>query len=91
MDEEVQAVRDAVRAFAQISDPYVRARKLAALLSEWPDIHAEVRRLRQDTFVEMHANGATYQQIGHQLGMTKERAWQIAKGRTTGPVRDDED
>jgi len=90
VSDAVQRVKDAVEAFAQISDPADRARELSGLLSGLPDIHRRIRELRQEAVLELRAGGATQLEVGRVLGVTKARARQIELGMTSGrPKRDD--
>lgn len=80
MSDAVQRVRALIEEIGQISDPEQRTAELSELLKKWPEIHALVRELRQAAVVEWNAAGASYQVIGHRLGIERQRAWQIAQG-----------
>jgi DNA-directed RNA polymerase specialized sigma24 family protein len=79
---EVEAVRAALRALEGISDPMERAVATTALLREWPDLHREVREVRQQAVISAHGQGRTYDEIGEALGTSGDRAGQIARGKT---------
>lgn len=81
MAGEAEAVRAAVRALEGISDPIERARETSDLLRGWPELHSLVREIRQYAVIAAHDQGATYDEIGAQIGTTGDRAGQIARGK----------
>jgi DNA-binding NarL/FixJ family response regulator len=81
MAGEVEAVRAALRALEAISDPMERAKATTELLREWPDLHRELREVRQQAVISAHDQGRTYDEIGEQLGTSGDRAGQIARGK----------
>ena len=81
MAGEVERVREAIRALEGISDPGDRATAVTELLREWPDLHRELREVRQEAVRTLHEQGATYDEIGPQIGVTGYRASQISRGK----------
>ncbi|MFP3990672.1 hypothetical protein U9R90_25045 [Streptomyces sp. E11-3] len=81
MAGEVEAVREAIRALEGISDPSARAKATTELLREWPDLHRELREVRQHAVQTWHEQGATFDEIGPQLGTSGYRASQISRGK----------
>jgi hypothetical protein len=85
-DEEEREVAAAVKAitslFSDTEDPAERFKRLSVLLNAWPDVHKAVRQLRQDTGVELYADGdgLTYGEIGQLIGITESRARHIVLG-----------
>lgn len=82
--EDLVAQADAA---AQTSDPAERAQLLTALLRELPQVAAHIRELRQRAVQELRAAGWSHQQIGDAIGVHRNRAQQIAEGRTGGTRR----
>lgn len=86
-DEEVQRVLDSIDALGQSGDPAERAKRLTELLNRWPDLHKEVRAMRQQAVSELRSeNHMTYKEIGVLLGVSLSRARHIAEG-ITNPVK----
>ncbi|WP_432124039.1 helix-turn-helix domain-containing protein [Streptomyces sp. C10-9-1] len=83
-DEEVRRVLDTIDALGADGDAEDRARRLTALLDEWPDAHARVRSMRQQAVKELHAEGMSYRKIGELLGVSFGRVRQIIDGETAG-------
>ncbi|MDX3074603.1 hypothetical protein [Streptomyces sp. MI02-7b] len=81
MANEVEAVRAALRALEGISDPMDRAKATTELLREWPELHRELREVRQQAVISAHAQGRTFDEIGPELGMSGDRAGQVARGK----------
>ena len=73
-------IRELIEEIGREGDPERRTAELSALLKAMPEVHSRVRELRQAAVVDWHASGASYQVIGHRLGIERQRAWQIAKG-----------
>lgn len=90
MAGEAEAVRAALRALEAISDPMERARETSALLRDWPDLHRELREVRQQAVIAAHDQGRTFEEIGEQIETSKDRASQIARGYVKGRRRDDD-
>lgn len=55
----------------------------------WPELHRQVREVRQQAVIVMRQQGMTFTEIGAALGITRERASQIEKGQTSGRVSGD--
>ncbi|MFF9312172.1 hypothetical protein ACF1BS_14800 [Streptomyces sp. NPDC014748] len=87
MAGEAEAVRAALRALEAISDPVERARETSALLRDWPDLHRELREVREQAVRSAHDQGRTYDEIGEEIGTTGDRASQIARGYVKGRRR----
>lgn len=81
IDQEVQRVLDSIEALGQ-GDPAERAKRLTLLLNRWPNLHKEVRSLRQDAVNELHDGGMSYDDIGKLINVSLSRARHIAKGIT---------
>jgi DNA-directed RNA polymerase specialized sigma subunit len=90
MAGEAERVRAALRALEAISDPMERARETSALLREWPELHRELREVREQAVASAHDQGRTYDEIGEQIGTSGYRASQIARGYVKGRRRDDD-
>lgn len=90
MTGEVEAVRAALRALEAIPDAAARARATSELLREWPDLHRELREVRQQAVRTMHDQGASYGEVGEQIGTSGYRASQIARGFVGGSRRRDD-
>jgi hypothetical protein len=92
-DEEDREVAAAVKAitslFPDTEDPADRFKRLSVLLKAWPDVHKAVREMRQDTGIELYADGEglTYGEIGQLIGVTESRARHIVLG-ITNPSRE---
>ncbi|MEU0184156.1 hypothetical protein ABZ312_23640 [Streptomyces sp. NPDC006207] len=82
IDEEVQRVLDSIDALAQSGDPAERLKRLTDLLNRWPDLHKEVRAMRQQAASELHDNGLSYEDIGKLINVSFSRARHITKGIT---------
>lgn len=81
LDEEVQRVLDAIAmSGSEQEDPVERFKRLSALLAKWPELHKEVRSLRQDVANELYDGGMTYDAMGQLIGVTESRARHITKG-----------
>ncbi|WP_199570578.1 hypothetical protein [Streptomyces murinus] len=89
-DDQNREVREAVEAikslFAQTEDPAERFKRLTELLGGWPDLHQQVRAMRQEVGDELRAGGMTYGEIGDLIDVTESRARHIVKG-ITNPSR----
>lgn len=81
MAGEVEAVRAALRALEAIPDARDRAVATSELLRELPALHREVREVRQAAVNTMHDAGATFDEIGVEIGTTGYRASQISRGK----------
>lgn len=73
---------DDIDAIEQITDPAERAREAGRLLD--PARQARLRAIRQAAVRQMHANGASFSDIGAKLGVHRVRAAQIHAGKTGG-------
>jgi hypothetical protein len=67
-----------------LTDPAERAVELGKVLNALPDITAELRALRQAAVLELRDAGWSYGRIGKALHLHRNRAQQIAEGRTAG-------
>ncbi|MEU0493475.1 hypothetical protein ABZ249_29975 [Nocardiopsis sp. NPDC006139] len=70
-------------ALTSINDPADRARAAGDMLNHIPALQRALREARQEAVLEMRATGATFDEIGKQLGITRARASDIAKGAST--------
>ncbi|MFE0765415.1 hypothetical protein [Streptomyces smyrnaeus] len=73
-------MRSAIAALFEEDTPEEQFIRLSRLLNVWPEVHREVRRLRQDVANELHDSGMTYDAIGGLIDVTESRARHIAKG-----------
>lgn len=89
MSGDADGVRRAVEALEGIPHAADRAREAGRLLAQWPDLHRQVREIRQQAVIVMRDQGMTFAEIGEALDITRERAWQIHKGQTSGRVSGD--
>ena len=74
-------------AFTGIGDPTDRARAAGAMLEAVPDLQRDLREIRQDAVRELRAQGLTHAEVGAAIGVHRNRAAQIADGRTGGTKR----
>ncbi|WP_406735369.1 hypothetical protein OG508_28150 [Streptomyces sp. NBC_01108] len=81
MAEEVNRVREALRALEAIPDAVDRAAACSELLREWPDLHRVLADVRQQAVITAKEQGHTYRAIGERMGVTGETAGQIAAGK----------
>lgn len=79
---EVRRLREAIEAFAAIEDAAECTSAVSAALREWPDLHAQLRQLRQARVRALRdEEKKTWPQIADIIGeVTPERAQQIGKG-----------
>ncbi|MEH0402907.1 hypothetical protein ACFY7V_03710 [[Kitasatospora] papulosa] len=79
--EEVRRLREAIKAFAAIEDDAACTAAVSEVLRDWPDLHAELRQLRQDRVNNLRNERRTWPEIAEIIGdVTPERAQQIGKG-----------
>lgn len=78
-------------AFAGIGDPTDRARAAGAMLEAVPDLQRSLREIRQNAVRELRAQGLSHAEVGEAIGVHRNRAAQIAGGRTGGTKRSKED
>lgn len=71
------AIPPALEAHRAVQGPLRRLRAVEARLEAAAADHAEIRR---ETVAELLSQGLSYAQIGKLIGVTKSRAFQIAKG-----------
>ncbi|MFJ1698168.1 hypothetical protein ACIOHC_24135 [Streptomyces sp. NPDC088252] len=81
MAEEVERVREALRALEAIPDAVDRAAACSELLREWPELHRVLADVRQQAVITAKGQGHTYRAIGARMGVTGETAGQIAAGK----------
>src|SRR5262245_52768185 len=68
----------------RIADPAGRAVEIGRVLNALPEVAAELRAMRQQAVLELRSRGLSYAEIGHRLGLHRNRAQQIAEGRPGG-------
>lgn len=68
----------------EITDPLERALEIGRRLNQIPEFQAKLSDMRRAAVLEMKAQGMSYKEIGEALGMHRNRAQQIAEGRTAG-------
>ncbi|MEU5498482.1 hypothetical protein [Streptomyces griseofuscus] len=80
--EEVTRLREAIAAFALIEDDAACTAAVSEALREWPDLHSELRQLREDRVNALRQKQRkTWPEIAAIIGeVTPERAQQISKG-----------
>lgn len=74
---------ESIKAFAAIEDPAKRTEAVSRALRNWPDLHAELRQLRQDSVRKLRdEQGKTWPEIATIIGdgVTPQRAQQIGAG-----------
>lgn len=81
MADEVERVREALRALEAIPDAMDRAAACSELLREWPALHRVLADVRQQAVLTAKGQGHTYRAIGERIGTTGETAGQIAAGK----------
>jgi DNA-directed RNA polymerase sigma subunit (sigma70/sigma32) len=89
-DQEVAAAVEAIKAlFPRTEDAADRFKRLTALLNGWPDVHRQVRAMRQETGAQLYSGGKglTYDEIGKLINVTESRARHIVLG-ITNPSRE---
>lgn len=82
--EESREVQQVINGLESIDDAGERAIAAGALLKNWPDLHRQVREVRQQAVIVLRQQGMSHADIAKLLGVTKSRAAQIAEGRLTG-------
>jgi hypothetical protein len=75
---------DDIEQVAAISDPVERAQEIARRMALLPEWSAKLREMRQAAVLEMRANGMSHADVGRALGVHRNRAQQIAEGRSSG-------
>lgn len=74
-------MRQAIADLFATDDPREKFIRLSRLLNNWPDLHREVRGMRQETADGLYEQeGMTYGEIGDLIGITESRARHIVKG-----------
>lgn len=82
--EEVRRLKDAIAALDAMEDDADCAKAISVLLEDWPDLHAQLRRMRQGRVNRLKDSGLTWKRIGSFLGrrgVSAARAQQIATGQ----------
>lgn len=79
---EVTKLREAIAAFAAMDDDAACTAAVSQVLRDWPDLHAELRQLRETRVNKLrHERQMTWPEIAAVIGeVTPERAQQIGKG-----------
>lgn len=84
MDERAQTIKNTIDAITRIKDPAERATIAGQALQALHDGNATLAETRRSAIIAMRAAGATYRDIGEQLGMHHSRVAQIESGKPTG-------
>jgi hypothetical protein len=84
MMEDLVADLDRVRA---IADPAERAKELTRVVRQLPEIGAAIREARRQAVQELRQAGWSHQMVADLLGVHRNRAQQIAEGRSGGNRR----
>jgi hypothetical protein len=72
-----------VEAVQAIPDPWERIRAVKELIEQGGLIHGRLAAVTRDTVRHLHDHdGLSYTAIGDELGVTRARAEQLAKGRS---------
>jgi hypothetical protein len=77
----------AVERIRAIADPAERAREIRVVLRDLADVDQAARQLRAETVQELRAAGMSHAKIGELLGIHRNRAQQVAEGRSGGTRR----
>lgn len=77
----------AIARIRAIADPAERAREIRVVLRDLADVDQAARELRAETVRELRAAGLSHGQVGDLLGLHRNRAQQIAEGRSGGVKR----
>lgn len=79
--EEVRRLLEAIEALKGIEDDAACASAVTKVLEEWPDLHSQLRVIRQERVQALKAQGKTWAQIAVILGgVHPTRAQQIGAG-----------
>ncbi|MFC8332780.1 hypothetical protein [Streptomyces olivaceus] len=80
--EEVTKLREAIAAFTAIEDDADCTAAVSQALRDWPELHSELRKLREDRVNALRTERRmTWAEIAGVIGkVTPERAQQISKG-----------
>lgn len=80
--EEVKRLLEAIEAFEAIEDPAERTSAVSEALRRWPDYHAQLRQIRENSVRALRdVQRKTWPEIAEIIGeVTPERAQQISKG-----------
>ncbi len=65
-----------------IEDPVEQAREIGRVLNELPKWQTELKELRQAAVQKLRARGMSHQEIADELGISRNRAANIAAGLT---------
>lgn len=65
-----------------IEDPGERAREIGLVLNQLPQVQAELRKMRQAAVLQLRERGLSHQEIADIIGVTRNRAANIAAGLT---------
>ena len=65
-----------------IEDPAEQAREAGRVLNDLPKWQTELREIRQAAVLKMRAKGMSHQEIADELGISRNRAANIAAGLT---------
>lgn len=81
-DERIQRMLDSIEALGTSGDAVERLKRLTKVLNQWPELHRQVRAMRQEAAKELHDDGMPYDAIGKLIDVTESRARHIVKGIT---------
>jgi DNA-directed RNA polymerase specialized sigma24 family protein len=82
--EYIEALRQVLSAFPDISDRLARARMATEALEMIGSANGQLGRLRRDDIRAMHGDGMSYREIGEVIGVHWTRVRQLAQGMKTG-------
>lgn len=79
--EEVRRLLEAIEALKGIEDDAACASAVTKVLDDWPDLHSQLRVIRQERVQALKAQGKTWAEIATILGgVHPTRAQQIGAG-----------
>lgn len=70
-----------VAAVHAIANPFERIRTVKDLIDQGGLVHRDLAAITAATVRELHADGMSYAAIARELGVTRSRVEQLAKGR----------
>lgn len=87
-DEEVKRVLETIEALGSPDTPAaVRAKRLTELLDQWPDLHRQIREMRQAAMKEMQDDGLSLRAISAETNVSFGRVREIIQGVTKRPKK----
>lgn len=75
---------DGIDELEKIGDDAEQVREIGRRLGDIPVFQERLRKMRQAAVLRMKASGLSYQKIGDEIGLHRNRVQQIAEGSTSG-------